>query len=703
MQGKTACSDCDGRRLFPSVPGSSRATGSTLDRFTEGKLVNKSQLIDTLAARFEGNRKQAAHALESVLDTITREVAKGEKVAITGFGSFEKRVRDARWVRNPRTGERIKAKKTAVPKFSAGADLKAVVSGAKKLPKLTVPAASTAPRPLRRSRPRPRRRRRRGHGQEDRPRRRRRRRPRRPRRRRRRPRRRRRRRPPPRRRRPRRRPPRRRRPRRPREEDGRQEGAGQEDRGQEDGQDDGRRRRPRRRRRRRPPPSASQDDRPRRRRQEGPGEEDRGQEGLTHPLARRARPRPAGPSSRPELCQCRVRSSDPDRSQRAPSALVVEPHPLAGPQQPQPAARPAASAPKASSPPSSSSTPSGRACPRRRRTPCACMAVRHARAAARSPTSDGAPARPRAAAPRPGRRGRPRRGARGHVDPVDLVRARVEVPPPRRRARTRAGTTSRLGGHHGRRPDAARRRRRSDIRVRRRRRRARGRARRAAARAGRRRARPAAGRDRGGASRAAAWTSVPFRSRRCRRGSRRRRASARPRASTWSSVTTSTRSTSGAGQRRRSTVSTANAAARSRRASSPRSREPGLGEGGRLDRHQDGVPGGRDRARSSATILPGAGTAPAGVRARGTRCGMLCAGNLTRTDGGRRRRGRDERRGEPAQAAADAGAGRSAFCVAIVKPLLAAAHQAALERRREHPGDRRLRRSSSTTSPTSTR
>jgi DNA-binding protein HU-beta len=117
--------------------------GSTT-RFTEGKLVNKSQLIDTLAARFEGNRKQAAHALESVLDTITREVAKGEKVAITGFGSFEKRVRDARWVRNPRTGERIKAKKTAIPKFSPGADLKNVVSGAKKLPKLTLSTATGA-------------------------------------------------------------------------------------------------------------------------------------------------------------------------------------------------------------------------------------------------------------------------------------------------------------------------------------------------------------------------------------------------------------------------------------------------------------------------------------------------------------------------------------------------------------------------------
>jgi len=118
--------------------------GFDLSTFTEGKLVNKSQLIDTLAARFEGNKKAASHALESVLDTITREVAKGEKVAITGFGSFEKRVRDARWVRNPRTGERIKAKKTAIPKFNAGADLKAVVSGAKKLPKLTLSAAATA-------------------------------------------------------------------------------------------------------------------------------------------------------------------------------------------------------------------------------------------------------------------------------------------------------------------------------------------------------------------------------------------------------------------------------------------------------------------------------------------------------------------------------------------------------------------------------
>lgn len=106
--------------------------------------MNKSELIDALATRYEGNRKAAAHALESVLDTITREVARGEKVAITGFGSFEKRLRGSRSVRNPQTGDRMETKEKAVPKFTAGADLKNVVSGAKKLPELTVEIVSRA-------------------------------------------------------------------------------------------------------------------------------------------------------------------------------------------------------------------------------------------------------------------------------------------------------------------------------------------------------------------------------------------------------------------------------------------------------------------------------------------------------------------------------------------------------------------------------
>ncbi|RYP84653.1 HU family DNA-binding protein [Nocardioides guangzhouensis] len=136
--------DCDPRLESLACQGESRARARPRGSL-EGKLVNKTQLVDALATRFEGNRKAASHALESVLDTITREVAKGEKVAITGFGSFEKKVRDARWVRNPRTGERMKAKKTAVPKFTPGADLKNVISGAKKLPKLTATKAAAAP------------------------------------------------------------------------------------------------------------------------------------------------------------------------------------------------------------------------------------------------------------------------------------------------------------------------------------------------------------------------------------------------------------------------------------------------------------------------------------------------------------------------------------------------------------------------------
>ncbi|MEZ5160886.1 MAG: HU family DNA-binding protein [Marmoricola sp.] len=67
-----------------------------------------------------------------MIDTITREVVKGEKVAITGFGSWEKKIREARWVRNPATGDKMKGKKKAVPKFTVGAELKKFVSGEKK-------------------------------------------------------------------------------------------------------------------------------------------------------------------------------------------------------------------------------------------------------------------------------------------------------------------------------------------------------------------------------------------------------------------------------------------------------------------------------------------------------------------------------------------------------------------------------------------
>jgi DNA-binding protein HU-beta len=105
--------------------------------------VNKAQLVDKLSGQL-GGKKAAGEAVDAVIDTITRAVASGERVAITGFGVFEKVARPARTGRNPRTGATVKIKKTTVPKFKAGQSFKDVVSGAKKLPKVAVTAARAA-------------------------------------------------------------------------------------------------------------------------------------------------------------------------------------------------------------------------------------------------------------------------------------------------------------------------------------------------------------------------------------------------------------------------------------------------------------------------------------------------------------------------------------------------------------------------------
>ena len=105
--------------------------------------MNKAQLIDRLSAQL-GSKKAATDAVEAVIDTVTRAVASGERVAITGFGVFEKVARPARTGRNPRTGAAVKIKKTSVPKFKPGQSFKDVVSGAKKLPKAAASAARSA-------------------------------------------------------------------------------------------------------------------------------------------------------------------------------------------------------------------------------------------------------------------------------------------------------------------------------------------------------------------------------------------------------------------------------------------------------------------------------------------------------------------------------------------------------------------------------
>ncbi|MEU0690227.1 HU family DNA-binding protein [Streptomyces uncialis] len=96
--------------------------------------MNKAQLVEAIADKV-GGRQQAADAVDAVLDAIVRAVVGGDRVSVTGFGSFEKVERPARYARNPQTGERVRVKKTSVPRFRAGQGFKDLVSGSKKLPK----------------------------------------------------------------------------------------------------------------------------------------------------------------------------------------------------------------------------------------------------------------------------------------------------------------------------------------------------------------------------------------------------------------------------------------------------------------------------------------------------------------------------------------------------------------------------------------
>ena len=109
--------------------------------------MNKTELIDTLSGRL-GDRKSATAALEAVLAEIQNTVAKGDKVSITGFGVFEKRVRAARTARNPRTGEAVKVKKTSVPAFRPGATFKEQVAAGKAPKAAAAPARKTATAPV---------------------------------------------------------------------------------------------------------------------------------------------------------------------------------------------------------------------------------------------------------------------------------------------------------------------------------------------------------------------------------------------------------------------------------------------------------------------------------------------------------------------------------------------------------------------------
>ena len=99
-----------------------------------------------MAPHFNGSKKEAAHAVEIVFDSIVRNIHKGEDVTINDFGKFKKVDRKARKGRNPFTGETIMIKASKKVRFLPAKALKETISGARKLG--PAPKPLPAPKPV---------------------------------------------------------------------------------------------------------------------------------------------------------------------------------------------------------------------------------------------------------------------------------------------------------------------------------------------------------------------------------------------------------------------------------------------------------------------------------------------------------------------------------------------------------------------------
>jgi DNA-binding protein HU-beta len=103
--------------------------------------VNKSELVAAVAAHVGSDQAQARRHVDAVFETIMNSVVDGERVVVTGFGTFDRVTRPARTVRNPRTGQPIQVPSSLAPRFSVGRTFKEHVSGAEPA---SVAAAATA-------------------------------------------------------------------------------------------------------------------------------------------------------------------------------------------------------------------------------------------------------------------------------------------------------------------------------------------------------------------------------------------------------------------------------------------------------------------------------------------------------------------------------------------------------------------------------
>lgn len=90
--------------------------------------MNKAELIEAIVKETDLSKADAGRALNAVLETIVKTVAKKQDVQLIGFGTFKAAKRAARTGKNPRTGEKLKIAAATVPKFSAGTGFKSAVN-----------------------------------------------------------------------------------------------------------------------------------------------------------------------------------------------------------------------------------------------------------------------------------------------------------------------------------------------------------------------------------------------------------------------------------------------------------------------------------------------------------------------------------------------------------------------------------------------
>jgi len=91
--------------------------------------MNKAELVSAVASRSSLSKADAASAVEALVDTVVEQVSSGEKVALSGLGTFESRETAARTGRNPQTGEELQIPASKSPKFKAAKGFKDAVKG----------------------------------------------------------------------------------------------------------------------------------------------------------------------------------------------------------------------------------------------------------------------------------------------------------------------------------------------------------------------------------------------------------------------------------------------------------------------------------------------------------------------------------------------------------------------------------------------